>query len=263
MHRVNGYPLYWLGTSLGNLSAQLVPGVTFQRLAHQAQWSKAALDFFISTDTLSLKGSRSSAQALSDYLGKIIDPQLLQSRGSMIVDPAVLATLTNLLTHFGNVLSSELALANVYFAATVRGWDMSIMTEQAELLLSEKARGALTDDEIKDVREAGRCLAFDVPTSAAFHLYRALESVALKYISLFKITLKPSDRNLGNYIRILKDNGIDPKITTMLEHIKDEYRNPAIHPGTFFEVDGAASQFALIQSAIHMMVEDLATRSTP
>lgn len=140
---------------------------------------------------------------------------------------------------------------------------MSVMIDEAELTLSEKAKAILTDDELKDIREAGRCLAFEVPTAAAFHLYRALESVVLKYIPLFPgVTLKESDRNLGHYIGILKGNGVDSKITTMLGHIKDEYRNPAIHPGLFLDVDGAASQFALVQSAIHMMAADIGARTS-
>lgn len=260
MHHVNGFPLYWLGTNLGNLAAQLVPGVTFQKLAPQAQWSRGALSFFIQNDTLSLKGSRAAAQSLADYLDKMVDPRFLQGSGSSALNSDTLAALTNMLSHLGSVLSSELALANTFFAATVRGWDMSIMTAEAELTLSEMARRALTDNEIKDVRAAGRCLAFEVPTAAAFHLYRALESVVLKYMPLLSVSLKDSDRNLGNYIRILKDKGIDSRITTLLEHIKDQYRNPAIHPGLFFDVDGAASQFALIQSVIHMMAEDISAR---
>jgi hypothetical protein len=223
--------------------------------------ARQRLDEFIGDLRIPLRGSKDRARDI------ITGIELIQDGASKTPPAALPAPLSEALWQnliaFQNVFQTECARLPLYLITEKRGWDVATLSEHAQYVLPALAWASLSTDETRDIQAAGRCLAFEVPTAAAFHLYRLLESFVLKYMPFFGVELRDADRNLGNYIKILKDNGVDDKITKMLQHIKDEYRNPAIHPGLFFTVDGASSQFALVQSAANMIIEDLLIRLGP
>src|SRR5262245_61046831 len=98
-------------------------------------------------------------------------------------------------------------------------------------------------DEQDNIVQAGKCLAFEVPTAAAFHIFRAAESVMrLYYIAIFGTIPAKKLRNWGAYLKNLKSHGgADPKILHSLEQIKELYRNPTIHPETKYTLEEALS----------------------
>jgi hypothetical protein len=102
-------------------------------------------------------------------------------------------------------------------------------------------------------------LAFDVPTAATFHLFRAIEAVVLLYFPVLGIPIpEEKSRSLGVYINLLEGKkGKDDRIVVILRHIKDEYRNRLIHPGDFLDVDTAANLFSLGASVIDLMINDM------
>jgi len=119
-------------------------------------------------------------------------------------------------------------------------------------------KASLEDSALDDWRQAGRCLAFDVPTASGFHMFRVIESVVLKYFPIFGLSVptKPGDKNLGYYIKILEEKGLDIKIVGMLRHLKKFYRNPLMHPEIFLTSDEAEGLFGFAQSALSIMLED-------
>ena len=97
-----------------------------------------------------------------------------------------------------------------------------------------------------------RCLAVSIPIAVGFHIYRAIEAIIVdEYFPLLGIE-KPSSRNLGEYIRLLKEHGIDEKVTASLFHIKSHYRNPISHPEEFWDQPKANGAFGLAVSIIIM-----------
>jgi hypothetical protein len=70
-------------------------------------------------------------------------------------------------------------------------------------------------------------------------------------------------QNLGSYIAALIKAGVDQKITGLLSHLKDTYRNPLMHPEMSLTVDEADSLFQVAQSALTMMITDIQNRRTP
>ena len=68
---------------------------------------------------------------------------------------------------------------------------------------------------------------------------------------------RPSGRNIGDYIRELKNqNRGDPKVITALENIKDLHRNPLIHPDQSLEsVDDAIALLNAIHSVVVYMLK--------
>jgi hypothetical protein len=60
--------------------------------------------------------------------------------------------------------------------------------------------------------------------------------------------------NWGAYIAALRNKGADNKITTFLDHIRDEYRNPHTHPDASIDIDEAQRLFSVALSSIDQMM---------
>ncbi len=138
---------------------------------------------------------------------------------------------------------------------------MTILIEKGETVLSERTLSSLSASIKSDLREAARCLAFDIPTAVGFHIFRAVEAVVKEYFKTPSFSTPGKYRkNLGGYIEILENNRVDNKITDMLRHLKDNYRNPILHPQDSLESDEADSLFGVAKSAITIMVKDIENR---
>jgi hypothetical protein len=70
-------------------------------------------------------------------------------------------------------------------------------------------------EAIFDSREAGACLAFELPTACGFHVFRATESVLRKYyLQVTRSAVAPKVRNIGVYLNAMKQKKVgDEKIT--------------------------------------------------
>ena len=60
---------------------------------------------------------------------------------------------------------------------------------------------------------------------------------------------------MGKYIDALKIVGVDNKITGNLDHIRDEYRNPVMHPNENVTADEAFSLLGIGFSAITQVLQ--------
>jgi hypothetical protein len=90
---------------------------------------------------------------------------------------------------------------------------------------------------------------------------RATEAVIREYYRAVVGTVpKVKARNWGSYIKLLKTKGADSKIITVLEQIKDTYRNPIVHPGDVLEMEDAIILFGMAQGVIVSMMKDIVTR---
>jgi hypothetical protein len=134
------------------------------------------------------------------------------------------------------------------------------LIESADVVFPTNVRDKLQPDAVKDVRDAGRALAFELPTAVGFHICRAVETTLLQYFSELDIEL-PAYRNLGRYIEALEssaeEKGIDPKVLATLDQFRDLHRNPIMHPDVHLNMEEAQILFALAQSAISGIVLDI------
>ncbi len=127
---------------------------------------------------------------------------------------------------------------------------------RAETHVPEKYREVLSGKATDDIQQAGKCLAFEVSTASAFHMWRAVESVMNSYYQALtgktfaeaKVT-----RNWGDYIKALDGSKADKKITVFLDHIRAEYRNPINHPDDTLDPEEAFGLFGTALSAITSM----------
>lgn len=109
-----------------------------------------------------------------------------------------------------------------------------------------------------DFSEAGKCLAFERPTAAAFHLLRGIEGT-LRHYYCAKIRRKRTTLMWGPMIHSMRSMPKRfPKILlNHLDHIRDGFRNPTAHPEKVFDIDEAQDLFAICIDAANRMVQDL------
>jgi hypothetical protein len=157
------------------------------------------------------------------------------------------------------ILQGEMAVQAVYHIWPKRMYDINLLTSNAISMFSTDVATFFTDDEKYDIEQAGKCLAFEVPTAAAFHLMRLTESVVRRYYQSVVGTSPPVKmRNWGTYIKNLRKCGANEKVLFALEQVKEFYRNPVIHPDAKVHLDEAVSLLGIVESAISAMHQEMA-----
>jgi hypothetical protein len=152
-------------------------------------------------------------------------------------------------------LIAELGVFDSYFVTKKGAFDTNSLLNGGESIfppdLVKKVPEALFD-----AREAAKSLAYELPTAAGFHTFRATESVVRKYY--YHVTgggAAPKVRNLGVYLNALKQAGKgDPKVLGALKQMADLHRNPTIHPETVLTVDEAIAILGIAQSVVSTML---------
>jgi hypothetical protein len=180
-------------------------------------------------------------------------PALLEERKAAIKDIALRLNAT---------LASELAVAQAYHVTRKGAFNLGLLVTDATAIFSDDVRTEMDSDERENIVHTGRCLAFEVPTAAAFHIFRAAESVMRRYYVAVVGTVPAKKlRNWGAYLKNLQTHGgADPKILYSLEQIKDLYRNPTIHPETKYTPEEALSLVGLAENLISSMIREIRRR---
>lgn len=162
------------------------------------------------------------------------------------------------------VLSAELQACDTYYVSEKGIYRTAQLIDQAENVFSEGIRGKIPEQAIGDIRQAGRCLAFECPTAAGFHVLRAVEAVLRDYYQVVVGEAPtPKMSNWGAYITNLTKRGAEKKVTGILDQIRDLYRNPVLHPEQNLTSDEATTLFGIAHSAIVAMILDMQKRNTP
>ena len=216
----------------------------------------AARDFVEQEDPKLFRSSRERAEALE----KIIQGILNDFSG------AVNATFTeeqirNLhyaLGEFEIVLNKELSDTPAFIVEEKGNFSVSKLTQGASIGYSTLAISRLTSECKTEVDEAGRCLAFSRPTASGFHILRAVELVVKQLIVSLGLTVPPVQRcNWGEYISILRDGNAPKEITDLLQVLKDNYRNPIMHPEQTLDIDESVGLFSMCQSVIEVLCKKM------
>jgi hypothetical protein len=97
------------------------------------------------------------------------------------VERANLYQLAATVKDFETVLSDELQTGTAYIATRKGIYSTPDLIERTEELFPISIRAKLPSETVQDVRESGRCLAFDNATASAFHIMRATETVIHQY----------------------------------------------------------------------------------
>lgn len=171
------------------------------------------------------------------------------------VESGILYRIKSATSEFETILSAELLSMNTYYVSQQGIYNTSDLVSRAELALGASL-DIISEAAKKDFSQAGRCLAFELSTAAAFHSTRAVEAVLRQYHRLAK-SIPDTERSpdMSNCIDQLRAAGENPKVMDVLDHIRDLHRNTYAHPEAFATMDEALGLFDISKSAINAMAK--------
>lgn len=175
-------------------------------------------------------------------------------------EPWQLSWYRNALEKFETVFSAEMGDAATYVVPRRGIFSTAALVDTADETFPAEIRGAIPNKTLDDWRAAGRCLAFGLMSASGFHVARAVEGTIEKYYMTF--TGKTDTLNgWYDYIKALKDVS-GPKVPsdktlTELEQMKDDYRNPLMHPRVVLTEAEARILFANGESLIIAMAGEI------
>jgi len=233
-------------------------------------------DLFLSFSALTVCRSDgneliSAIQDIEDlYHSGINKGGAILARVNINVDPE---TATDLMYHrvidiakkFEIALNAELQTLPIYHVTQKGIYSPADLISRAENAIAPSFLIKFDDKIKKEIRESGRCLAFDTPTASGFHIIRAMELVIHQY---YLTICKPEEsKNLDSWAAYIgslqktaeanpKDRDLKRSIA-LIQQIKDNDRNLIMHPELVLSFDEAFSLFEIAKSAIIAMAARL------
>lgn len=254
MIKLNLIKFYWAGKELlrpkTDMTVDEPASLSFIKLNGLLTWLRA---FFLETMGMSLPSTRSAARELIDFATSLSKKQseAIEAGRDMPLTLGSHVHLTSLIEKFEREFEIECRDLQIFSVSNVGTHSTNRLLDKAHANLPRDTIIRLSKEAISDVDEAGRCLAFDRPTAAGFHILRAVEPLILAYCNkLTKKSMSLKSRNWGAYSKMLTAHGADAKIVGMLDHIRVFYRNPIMHPEEALNHDQAISLFHTCLSAI-------------
>jgi hypothetical protein len=176
---------------------------------------------------------------------------------------------SDVLIRLESILAQELDAMPIWFVTKRRAYCVSDLIDNAEVVFDHDAILLLSPRTVLDIRQAGRSIAFEIPTAAGFHAVRATEAVARGYYEIV-VGIKPDEGTplgpLINKLRIKRDalvtsTAIDKEdllhiVIEMLARINNVYRKPITHPDMVLDLPGSMNVFDSAKTAIELMLED-------
>jgi hypothetical protein len=263
MQRVNLPVFYWFGRAIEPLwlisqDTQIASRKTLRLFSFATRFLQRFID---ATNEMAFPHSREAAQAIietgDEYLA-MVDAALTQGGDlEKKFERPFLQQLKGQIKDFELLFTRESRKASV-FSVTPKGiYDTEKLIESAEKRFPENLLKVMPELTINDLREAGRCLALDVPTACAFHVCRATEALMLAYyVALTGQAWPYKKRDWNIYNDHLAANGAPKAITNRLGEIRED-RNAYAHPDTTVPLDEAPIVFELCGGVIHLMAKEM------
>ena len=168
------------------------------------------------------------------------------------------------------VALAELQTLPAYSVGKKGAYESRSLVENADTHLLPATRKKLGESVLRDVRESGRCLAFDSPTASGFHMMRAVERVAREYWIVCCVPdddAKTKRMTLGDYVsRLRQSTDAHPKeVVELLDQVRDTHRNLLLHANAdnFLEPEDAFTLFHIGLTVIMAMAEKLSAAPAP
>lgn len=242
MKRINTFVLYKLGKDLRPLEDLDEDEAFYGKILWILYYARTQVKSLLENDVLPIKTCRKAASELIAAINAVV-PEDVQEAIKKDKDEKIewwpVRQIKESASKFETILTEELAIVDTYSVTQKGAYSTSELINNAEVMFPKNLIAKLPAQAIQDIREAGKCLAFETPTAAAFHIVRAIESVILTYYSKILGGKTPGRmRNWGVYIKALRDSGAaDTKILDFLDHIKNSYRNPVSHPDAILTIE--------------------------
>lgn len=260
MRRVNQFQFYELGHVIHPLTefrSELKTGQVWLALYTAKRW----LSFLLEGNQPPLVTSRSAATKLMQVLVSASPDARLEADAWIAELEKPLHKgweIARAATEFEHVLAAELEGLATYFVSQKGIYSTNDLVENAEMHFAQAIQDQIPPAALSDIKQAGKCLAFDLDTAAGFHILRATETLVHQYyVAAVGANLKRKDRNWGAYVRNLNahrknnpDSQVDPKLISLIDQVREHHRNPVIHPELMLSAEEAQTLFSVCTGVI-------------
>jgi len=170
--------------------------------------------------------------------------------------------LSNFMQSVDKTLDAEMQLRDAYIL-TGKRLGLEKLTDKVEDLFGENVFSGLPDICQKDFDEAGKCIAFERHTAAAFHLLRATEGMLRVYYE-HKVKRNRVKQLLWyNITQHLKGKrGVPDSLIAVLDSLREEFRNPTAHPEKIYNSDEVQTLFTHCIDVVSRLVKGVKKSKT-
>lgn len=180
------------------------------------------------------------------------------------VDETLAKEVEEAIDKFDATLDAELQLRSAYMV-TPKRFHLDNLLKFPVRLFASKVFRQLPPICRYDFAYACRCIAFGLPTAAAFHLMRGTEGVLRHYYcSIVKRKRVPKFlwNNIVEHLRKRREAPPKPLLDN-LDNIRDNFRNPTQHPDARYDMDEAQDLLSISIEVVNRMLRDLSSRAKP
>jgi len=204
-----------------------------------------------------LRASRDRGNVLYAALGKLVDDNQ-HDWAAEIKGHA--GSIQSAAKDFKLVFQSEISTLPVYLVEPKDNYDVALLIERGTGLFPS-GMVAKVAETFFDANQAGKALAFRLPTACGFHTFRVMESVLKRYWDVVtENTKRPEPETIGKFAAELADKKKgDIKIVETLKMIAKLHRNPCIHPDVALTEEEAIGTLGIARSVIASMLAVIPT----
>lgn len=274
VERINQFHFYRLARSLSELSnfrGNAKPSDVLLPLLS----AQTSIDALLRDEPIPLGVSKSAAQALHTQLDLIERAHFsektpngghefaLPSADAAFVEGWRFDMWRRALETFETVFSAEMSETASYYIPRRGIYDTAALIDQADSSFPEDLQWYINEKTRTDWRAAGRCLALSLFTAAGFHAVRAVEGTLETYYQRFTGQPDKTEAGWHDYLKPLEGlpDGTSPmpdaKTLAALRQMKDDYRNPVVHPRVVLTEADARMLFNNGETAIIGMAQGL------
>ncbi len=211
--------------------------------------------FFRELERLGLKVTQQATHELA-----LLATELRQSPQDQRLTVEQVTRLRDYIGYLRETLLAEASTFNAYIL-TEKRMDARRLVEKPESFLRQETFAKLPPVAHYDIKQAGKCIAFETPTAGAFHLLRATEDTLRAYYQCFIKRSRLSNPTWGDVIKALRTRKRKPKPDkTLLDHldnIRFNFRNPTDHPEMIYGMDEVQDLFPLVADVLNRMAREL------
>lgn len=260
MEKIDLLSFYRLGTALRPL-CEVTPEMGRLEIFIRCSTAKGQLESLLGSWpglTVCRKDGLTVIQAVAEWVDTASAGEWKKPMDWM--DEVNIRSIANKAKAFETVLRAELQTLATYHVTQKGIYSTPDLIERADNTLPGSIRRRIPRKAREEIRESGKCLAFDNATASGFHMMRATEMVLHQYyLAVCEPKKKAKLGSWAAYLGELRESG-DPdaqKVVAMLQQIKDQDRNLIMHPEIVLSSDDAFTLFEVGQSAIIAMAGKL------
>ena len=169
------------------------------------------------------------------------------------------------LSQFEMIFAEEMRERATYRVPDRGIYNTAKLVDAADCTFPDELSGLVPAKSKHEWRAAGRCMAFGMFTACGFHVARAVEGALEAYFQTYNGKPDPRKKQWGEYLAALDkiaESGVmpspDPKTMGELKQMKDDWRNPLMHPRVVLGEADARSVFNNGETLIMLMVQEIA-----